>query len=1085
MNANGKTGLSGLTSRRCACIRVMLAFACMVCALPLQAAWQAGLKGGSVAGERNLTAYPAVTNVYLSPHAAATTASPPWAAATTWVYWGQMYFNGGTYHFAENIDDSTWLKIGDTVYINDAVWNAPVKSGNVLLAEGWHPIEMRFGNGGGGAGPVGGSGWTATKGFGYNIDGPDTNQGGDYAFPLDNGAMSLFRYDDGTGFGSPEAATYAATDVALSTAKLNGGLISTGQSDTAVILYWGESDGADDAGAWAHTNVWDAPQVPGAFSYTATELSMATTYHYRYAASNAIGTAFSPSSASFTTLPGEPQIANGAATDVLNTSATLAGTLTYEGLPPTTVYAFWATNDCGADAAAWLAAGASENLGQPEVDAPVSASPIGLAPNTVYHYNFMASNAIATAWGATNASPSFRTPGAPGLSGVGADLVMDISARLSGTLATGGDTRVYFTWGLAPDALIHTNDLGVVPMGACTANATGLSPLTTYYSRASAVNDYGEAHSDVFSFTTIDSVVSWTTVAAGLWTNPATWNVPGAPRAGATATVDHNVTLDASTPALACVTNNGTISFDGWDTLLSATNVTIAGTVTHAQNTATNAVGGVWIPNARVNIACGDLTLSGSGKIDVNYKGYRVGVWNYPGSGPGGGVYVSSAYDGYPVYGGGGGHGGVGGGFSESPLYNGIYGDFAAPENPGSGGGGGDTPGQPLKGHGGGAVRIAATGTVTLGGGGILANGEGQGYHMGAGSGGSVFITCRTLAGGASIQASGGPGGNAGGGGGRIAVVYDKTAQQAAPLPTTVFTAAGGKAGTGNVEFLPFYDGDIGTLYFPDSQFLTRQTGPIAHAGQWMAPDFTVWSRDALTFNNAWLRFASGFQLDVSNTLIVQGTDNRLHKLEVPSGDVSCGAAVVNKASLVMKADGAVAPSLVCSSFDVTNAAAFHVYAFATAAPETPGARVEVANAMTVGAASWVHPVSNPTNGASPEFLVGKLDVLAGSGFDASFRGYRGGPFASNGYGPGMGKGTGSGGGGGHGGSGGGFTALLCGITNDHSYAPIFAGSSGAGGGLFDMAYHSTGGWGGGEVRIRASGDVNLAGSLLANGGTG
>ena len=133
---------------------------------------------------------------------------------------------------------------------------------------------------------------------------------------------------------------------------------------------------------------------------------------------------------------------------------------------------------------------------------------------------------------------------------------------------------------------------------------------------------------------------------------------------------------------------------------------------------------------------------------------------------------------------------------------------------------------------------------MTLGGGGILANGESGGYHMGSGSGGSVHITCHTLAGGASIQASGGPGGNAGGGGGRIAVVYDKAAQQAAALPSTVFTAAGGKAGTGNVEFLPFYDGDIGTLYFPDSQFLTRQTGPITHAGQWMAPDFTAWSRD-------------------------------------------------------------------------------------------------------------------------------------------------------------------------------------------------------------------------------------------------
>lgn len=236
-----------------------------------------------------------------------------------------------------------------------------------------------------------------------------------------------------------------------------------------------------------------------------------------------------------------------------------------------------------------------------------------------------------------------------------------------------------------------------------------------------------------------------------------------------------------------------------------------------------------------------------------------------------GGVYVSSAYDGYPVYGGGGGHGGVGGGFSESPLYNGVYGDFAAPENPGSGGGGGDNSSQALKGHGGGAVRIAATGTVTLGG-----------------------------------------GGNAGGGGGRIAVIYDKTAQQAAPLPTTVFTAAGGKGGNidqnrdnlPDWEFLPYTDGDIGTLYFPDSQFLTRQTGPIAHAGQWMAPDFTVWSRDALTFNNAWLRFASGFRLDVTNALVVQGTDNRLHKLELPSGDVTCdGGVLVNKASLVLKAD--------------------------------------------------------------------------------------------------------------------------------------------------------------------------------------
>ena len=49
----------------------------------------------------------------------------------------------------------------------------------------------------------------------------------------------------------------------------------------------------------------------------------------------------------------------------------------------------------------------------------------------------------------------------------------------------------------------------------------------------------------------------------------------------------------------------------------------------------------------------------------------------------------------------------------------------------------------------------------------------------------------------------------------------------------------------------------------------------------------------------------------------------------------------------------------------------------------------------------------------------------------------------------------------------------------------MMPGSSGAGGGRYDMAFHSTAGAGGGVVRILARGNVNLQGSLLANGEPG
>jgi hypothetical protein len=157
----------------------------------------AGLTAGKLAGDFNITeANPGVFPV-LYPVAAATSAFPPWADQTTWVYTGEFNWVGGEISFAEHIDDNTILYIDGVEVGRDNTWNT-VGSFNIPdLSAGWHQFEVRFGNGGGGAGPNTGNVapepvWTAAHGFGYKAGAPTLVQA-DYTFPVDPGDGSLFR----------------------------------------------------------------------------------------------------------------------------------------------------------------------------------------------------------------------------------------------------------------------------------------------------------------------------------------------------------------------------------------------------------------------------------------------------------------------------------------------------------------------------------------------------------------------------------------------------------------------------------------------------------------------------------------------------------------------------------------------------------------------------------------------------------------------------------------------------------------------------------------------------------------------------
>ncbi|MEI7437912.1 MAG: DNRLRE domain-containing protein, partial [bacterium] len=95
--------------------------------------------------------------------------------------------------------------------------------------------------------------------------------------------------------GSASISNTAPTNVISTSACLNGYLASTGAFDTAVFVYYGPTDGGANAANWANTNIWPSPQTSGPFSPNVS-LPSGSDIFYRYAASNAAGVVWAPSS---------------------------------------------------------------------------------------------------------------------------------------------------------------------------------------------------------------------------------------------------------------------------------------------------------------------------------------------------------------------------------------------------------------------------------------------------------------------------------------------------------------------------------------------------------------------------------------------------------------------------------------------------------------------------------------------------------------------------------------------------------------------------------------------------------------------
>ncbi len=145
-----------------------------------------------------------------------TTTPNTWNDNDTWIYKGWYYDADGQFAIGENIDDSVRVWVNGTLRLANDTWNQPTTTGSNANnpnggttnfgmgpnGDGWHLIEVRMFNGGGGAGAVDGTGWSgASKGLAINpgltptaLANLNSTDGQYYTILADPGNASLLRY---------------------------------------------------------------------------------------------------------------------------------------------------------------------------------------------------------------------------------------------------------------------------------------------------------------------------------------------------------------------------------------------------------------------------------------------------------------------------------------------------------------------------------------------------------------------------------------------------------------------------------------------------------------------------------------------------------------------------------------------------------------------------------------------------------------------------------------------------------------------------------------------------------------------------
>jgi len=310
---------------------------------------------------------------------------------------------------------------------------------------------------------------------------------------------------------APVVATQAATLITAGGAQLNG-TVDPGRLATTYHFAYGTTTAYGSQSPAVDVSAGSGSSAV-AVSTTLSGLTAGTTYHFRLVATNAAGTV-AGSDQIFTTLT-PPVAVTGSATSVLDTTATLNGSVDPHGLATTYHFEYGLTAAYGSQSTDTSAGSGSSSVA-------VSANVTGLAAGTTYHFRVVATNAAGTVAGSDQIFTTLTPPVAVTGS---ATSVLDTTATLDGSVdpnasATSyrfeyGPTAAYGSQSPAVDASAGSGSSPV----SVSADLSGLTAGTTYHFRLVATSTAGTSTGSDQTFTTGDksavTIASADSVTAG------------------------------------------------------------------------------------------------------------------------------------------------------------------------------------------------------------------------------------------------------------------------------------------------------------------------------------------------------------------------------------------------------------------------------------------------------------------------------------------------------------------------------------------------------------------------------------------